>query len=238
MSKTQTFTITTPGELYAIIEDAGNNIHDIRICSDDVVEVDVSSKVEQEVIPSSKKNIFIASFTSSWARLELYKYLELLQEQVLYFVTDSIICLWREGLPNVEIGPFLGQMKDETAGVPIQEFVTGGPKNYSYMLQNGHTDYKIRGFTLDEQGNALLNFESMKHHILAELNDPEEESRTLAVPVSKNFEINRTTKKIFLRPKVKKYRLVFDKLVVVTEYFSSRQYGYEWISESSELEWT
>ena len=45
-------TITTPGELYAIIEDAGNNIHDIRICSDDVVEVDIS-KVEEEVIPSS-----------------------------------------------------------------------------------------------------------------------------------------------------------------------------------------
>ena len=224
---TQTFTITIPGELYAI-EDAGNNIDDIRICSDDVVKVDVS-KVEEEVILSSKTNIFIASFTTSWARLELLK------EQVLYFDTDSIICLWGEGLPNVQTGSLLGQVKDETAGVPIQEFVTGGPKNYSYMLQNGDTDCKIRGFTLDEQGSALLNFESMKHHILAELNDPEEESRTLAVPVSKNFEINRTTKKICLRPKVKKYRLVFDKRVVVTEDFSSRPYDYEWISESFEL---
>ena len=91
-------------------------------------------------------------------------------------------------------------MRDETAGVPIQEFVTGGPKNYSYMLQNGDTDCKIRGFTLHEQSSALLNFKSMKHHILAELNDPEEDSRTLEVPVSKNFEINRTTKKICLRP--------------------------------------
>ena len=81
----------------------------------------------------------------------------------------------------------------------------------------------------------MLNFESMKHHILAELNDPEEDSRTLAVLVSKNFEINRTTKKICSRPKVKKYRLVFDKRVVLTEDFSSRPYGYEWISESSEL---
>ena len=198
------------------------------------MEVDVS-KVDEEVIPSSKTNIFIASFTTSWARLELYKYLELLKEQVLYFDTDSIICLWREGLPNVETGPFLRQMKDETAGVPIQEFVTGGPKNYSYMLQNGDPDCKIRGFTLDEQDSALLNFESTKHHILVGLNDPEEDSRTLAVPVSKNFEINRTNKKICLRPEVKKYRLVFDKRVVVAEDFSSRPYGYEWISESSEL---
>ena len=62
----------------------------------------------------------------------------------------------------------LSQMKDETAGVPIQEFVTGSPTNYSYMLQTGDTECKIRGFTLDEQGYALLNFESMKRHILAE----------------------------------------------------------------------
>ena len=135
----------------------------------------------------------------------------------------------------METGPFLGQMKDETVGVPIQEFVPGGPKNYSYMLQNGDPDCKIRGFTLDEQDSALLNFESTKHHILVGLNDPEEDSRTLAVPVSKNFEINRTNKKICLRPEVKKYRLVFDKRVVVAEDFSSRPYGYEWISESSEL---
>ena len=91
------------------------------------MEVDVS-KVEEEVIPSSKTNIFTASFTTCCARLELYKYLELLKEQVLYFDTDNIIYLWRKGLHNVETGPFLGQMKDKTAGVPIQVFVTGGPK--------------------------------------------------------------------------------------------------------------
>ena len=72
--------------MYAIIEDAGNNIHDIRICTDDGVEVDVK-KVEDEIIPSNKRNIFIASFTTSWARLELYKYLEKFKNQVLYFDT-------------------------------------------------------------------------------------------------------------------------------------------------------
>ena len=56
-NKTQTFTVTSPGELYRIIEEAGNNIHDIRICSDDIVEVDIS-KVEEEVIPVSKTTIF------------------------------------------------------------------------------------------------------------------------------------------------------------------------------------
>ena len=103
------------------------------------MEVDVS-KVEEEVIPSNKTNIFIAAFTTAWARLELYNYLEQLTEQVLQFDTDSIIYLGREGLPQVETGPFLGQMKDETAGVPIIEFVSGGPTNYGYQLQNGDTE--------------------------------------------------------------------------------------------------
>ncbi|XP_073233328.1 uncharacterized protein [Porites lutea] len=229
-NKTQTFTVTSPAELYAIIEDAGNNIHDIRICTDDIVEIDVSKAVE-EVIPSNKTNIFIPSFTTSWARLELYKYLELLKEQVLYFDTDSIIYLWRNGLPEVETGPFLGQMRDETAGVPIQEFATGGPKNHTYMLQNGETECKIRGFTQDEQGRALLNFDSMKSHILAAIKNPGNAPQPIVVPVSVNMNTNRTTKKVCLAPKVKNYRLVFEKRVIQTKDCSSKPYGYDWIGQ-------
>ena len=161
----------------------------------------------------------------------MYKYLQLLKEQVLYFDTDSIIYLWRNGLPEVETGPFLGQMKDETAGVPIQEFATGGPKNYTYMLQNGETECKIRGFTQDEQGSALLNFESMKNHILGAINNPGNAPHPIAVPVSINMETNRTNKKICLTPKVKNYRLVFEKRVINPLDCSSRPYGYDWTGQ-------
>ena len=198
------------------------------------MEVDIS-KVEEEVIPVSKTNIFIAAFTTARARLELYKYLELLKEQVLYFDTDSIIYLGREGLLQVETDPFLGQMKDETAGVPIIEFVSGGPKNYSYMLQTGDTECKVRGFTLDEQGRALLNFESMKQHILAEICDPDDERRTIPIPVNANFEKYRTTKKICITDKVKCYGLVFDKRVIDHNTCRSYSYGYDWIREDIDL---
>ena len=83
-------------------------------------------------------------------------------------------------------------MKDETAGVPIIEFVSGGPKNYGYQLQNGDTECKVRGFTLDEQGRALLNFEPMKQHILKEIYDPDEEPfRFLSTPILKKIEPRR-----------------------------------------------
>ena len=93
-----------------------------------MVEVDVS-KVDEEVISSSKTNIFIASFITSWARLELYSYLKKLEEQVLYFDTDSVFYLWRDDLTEVKTGPFWGEMKDETEGVPIKEFVTASTLN-------------------------------------------------------------------------------------------------------------
>lgn len=123
--------------------------------------------------------------------------------------------------------------KDETEGVPIKEFVTGGPKNYTYKLQNGKTECKIRGFTLDEQGSNILNFESMKHHILAEIYDPQDERRTMDVPLSISFERNQTTKKTRLEPKVKKYGLVFNKRVIKTGDRSSRPYRYEWVRETT-----
>lgn len=47
------------------------------------------------------------------------------------------------------------------------------------MLQTGDTECKIRGFTLDEQGSALLHFESIERHILADIKDPEEKRRTM-----------------------------------------------------------
>ena len=84
-------------------------------------------------------------------------------------------------------------MKEETTSVLIQEFVTGGPNNYSYMLQTFDTESKIRCFTLYEQGYALLNFESMKRHILAESKNPEKERKPTAVAVTINFHTNRTT---------------------------------------------
>lgn len=153
----------------------------------------------------------------------------------MYFDTDSIIFLGSEGLPQAETGPFLGQMKDETAGVPIIEFVSGGPKHYSYMLEAGETDCKVRGLALDEQGRALLNFEAMKRHILSEIHDPEEERTAIPIPVSLNFDTNRTTKKICITDKVKRYGLVFDKRVIDRSTCMSYPYGYDWIREDIDL---
>ena len=40
-------------------------------------------------------NVFIAAFTTCWARLRLYEALELLGKQVLYYDTDSVLYVHR-----------------------------------------------------------------------------------------------------------------------------------------------
>lgn len=75
----------------------------------------------------------------------------------------------------------------------------------------------------------------MKNNILAEIYDPNEERKTIDVSVSVNFERKRTTKKIRLEPKVKKYGLAFDKRVIKTEDCTRRPYGYKWVCDNLDL---
>ena len=71
-----------------------------------MVEID-TTQIDEEIEGGNKVIMYIAAFTTAWVRLELYSYLETLQEQVLYFDTDSIIHKWKPGQPEVETGPFL-----------------------------------------------------------------------------------------------------------------------------------
>ena len=76
--------------------------------------------------PSS--NPVIAAFVTAHARLQLYSYLEMLQDRVLYYDTDSVIYIERPGTCSPPTGDYLGDMTDELDGGHITEFVSGGPK--------------------------------------------------------------------------------------------------------------
>ena len=84
---------------------------------------------KRTIVPNNRTNVFVAAFTTCWARLKLYSYLERLGDQVMYYDTDSVIYRWKEGQNKLETGDFLGDMTDELDGDTIEEFVSGGPKN-------------------------------------------------------------------------------------------------------------
>ena len=76
---------------------------------------------------SSIINIFVAAFTTCWARLRLYEALELLGECLLYFDTDSIIFMDLPGQTSSPLGDYLGDFKNELdSGDVIVEFCSGG----------------------------------------------------------------------------------------------------------------
>ena len=90
-----------------IVQDDSIIVKDVRIFNEDVMEVS-TLKNEDACQSSGKINIFIACFTTALARLKLYAELEKLNEQVLYYDTDSVIYSCKEGEIKIPTGIFLG----------------------------------------------------------------------------------------------------------------------------------
>ena len=115
---------------------------------------------DQFVNNSKHTNIYIACFTTSHARLMLYDKLDYLQEKVLYFDTDSIIYVG-DGTKNVKTGDMLGEMTDELSGKGIANFVSRGPKSYSFKYGDNEQKSAIKGFTLNHENGSYLNHDSL-----------------------------------------------------------------------------
>ena len=160
--------------------------------------------------------------------MKLYESLDTLQEQVLYHDTDSVVYKWRPDQPSIATGDFVGNVTDEVDGDFITEFASGGAKNYG-----GKVVCKVRGFTLNVRGFAILNFHTMKDNILSELDSLQDSRRNLNSVTPYHFRRDLEQKKIV--PRVKQYGLVFDKRVIDVATRSSNPYGYERIGDEVDL---
>ena len=68
---------------------------------------------ENFIAPNAKTNVVIAAFTIAYARLKLYDVLDMLQERVLYYDTDSVIFVSKPDDLEPPIGTYLGDLTDE-----------------------------------------------------------------------------------------------------------------------------
>ena len=190
--------------------------------------VEVCYQYQEEDIPVSPNlNIFVACFTTCWARLRLYEALQLLGERVLYDDTDSVIYLEEPGQPKPVLGDYLGEFTSELdPDEYIEEFVSGGPKNYGYTTSKGHVECKVRGFRLNSEGKSQLNYSDMRQNALDEIQKPLTKSRQ--TQVNKTHQIVRDPKhcKLYTFHESKFYQLVYDKRVVNPDTFKTYPYGY------------
>jgi len=130
-------------------------------------------------------------------------------ERVLYYDTDSIIFLEEEGQTNPVLGDYLGEFTSELDPDDyIEEFVSGGPKNYGYKPKNDHVECKVRGFRLNSEGKTQLNYDVMRQNVLDEIKDPLKKPRQTLV--TKTHQIVRDSKHyhLYTFPDYKRYQLV------------------------------
>ena len=197
-------------------------VTDARIVNDDAIEVHYKH-VDEFVQQNNKVNVVIAAFTTAYARLKLYDLLDLLQERVLYYDTDSVIYVQKPGKPDPPLGNYLGDLTDELNGDYITSFVSGGPKNYAYRTKKGKTETKIRGITLDHAATGKLNHDVVRALVHLHVNCNTDAKVIVDMP----FKITRDKKekKIVTKKMKKDYRIVYNKRVI-TENYTTLPYGY------------
>ena len=192
------------------------------------VEVVSRAKSGKETIPRNT-NITIGIFTTSWARLQLYDAIEKLGDQVCYMDTDSVIYFKDPHNPShihIPVGKKLGEFTDEfdISKYKMIEFVSGGPKNYGYLLQNRVTgeikNYcKVKGFNLykgvrlDNSAHKLINYDHMKLCVHLNVHEPWSECTNAETSVTvEDSQIRRDRiGKVFNADSTRTYQWVFDK---------------------------
>ena len=233
-NKNQVKTFSAPSAFYKLLQDEEQQIHSIRIVNEHMIEV-VHNYTDETIPPQVNINIFIACFTTCWARLKLYEALHRLQQQVLYFDTDSVIYKWKPNEPELPLGQYLGQFTNELEDPTdyIMEFAAAGPKNYGYQTLKGKIECKVRGFSLNTRGQHQLNFDILKKNIIEEITQPKPVPNSTQVFDPHKIIRNPTTKEISTETQIKRYQLVFDKRVVDSSHFQSYPYGYGDINQDT-----
>jgi len=218
--------------LMSVLTDPSKKMVDFHIMNDDIVQVEYTNSKDFEC-QSLNTNVTIAAFCTSWARLKLWSVMQKLGERVLYHDTDSIIFSVKEGEYNPPLGEYLGQLTDELTckelgcrksdctGHWIEEFVSCGPKNYSFRVNSGEVVCKVRGFSLNYKSSQILNFESMKSALTCwKGNEPKE-----LITVKTELVRDKYKPKVFNRVISKHYGVVYDKRVVLPD-FTTLPFGY------------
>ena len=212
-----------PKELYACLDSDEYEVKDAQLVNDETVEIQYMEK-EGFVDENNKVNIVIAAFTTAYARLKLYDLLDLLQERVLYYDTDSVVYVHEPGKPDPPLGEYLGDLTDELNGGYITTFMSGGPKNYAYVTNTDEAILKIRGISLTYDATLTLNIGTM--HDLVEsyvVDGARNEKVTLNIP--NKITRDKKEKHIVTKRTKKDYRVVYNKRVV-NENYETVPYGY------------
>ena len=216
-NKTKMILITEPSEFFRLISDKRYVIMSLNFPNEKVVQV-FYNEIKKMHYGCNTNNIVLAAFVTCYARLELFKYLILLNERLLYCDTDSIIFISKNGFYEPKLGNFLGDFTDELEDDSIYEFLSLGPKNYGYVTVNGKHSCTVKGFTLNYIASLYINFNSMKQILHEDFN------KKIFVPQCKIVR-DKNNWELFTDYLNKEYGFVYDKRILNKD-FTTKPYGF------------
>jgi hypothetical protein len=194
-----------PQKYFDLLTSDEFEVSNARIVSDNMIEVQYKSVGDFEE-PNSKANVVVAAFTTAYARLKLYGLLDMLQERVIYYDTDSVIYVSKPSEPEPPLGNYLSDLTDELDGDHITMFVSGGPKNYVYHTAKGKSETKVWGISLNHTTLQKINPDVIRSLVYLHIECNAEAKVTINIP----FKITRNKKeKNIVTKKMKKdYQIV------------------------------
>ncbi|MDI9312522.1 MAG: DNA polymerase [Limnohabitans sp.] len=163
---------TNFSEYWKIMNDDSIEVLGEDYPNEETVIISYKHKNDDDCIPGNT-SVAISSFVTSYARLHLYKWMDKInsisQDRLLYFDTDSVIFIHRQGDFNLPVGDFLGDLTDEISSnygqnAKCTKFVSLGPKNYGLEINiNGETKaiLKTKGIRNDASTLDTINIKNM-----------------------------------------------------------------------------
>ncbi|EFA12679.1 hypothetical protein TcasGA2_TC010703 [Tribolium castaneum] len=232
----KTSIVSQPKDLYDILSNPSLVVNSITIINPDVLLV-TYEQVEEAITPLRTVSVPIAAYTTSSARLELYKYLEQLGRRVLYFDTDSDFFTQMDGEWEPPTGDFLGDLTDEMTDYGpdsyFSEFVSAGPKNYAFKFwssnkQEFSTVCKVMGITLHYKNAEKVKFDVMKSMICnGNDDDSDNDDNDEGVIVLTDRIIVRNVRyDVMSRISTKKYGINYTKCRRLNDSYDTLPYGY------------
>lgn len=143
----------------------GNNYQPkrVRFVTNQVAEV-VYKECKEISRQNVKTNIYIGIRTTEMARLKLLR--ECLWKfqpgKIIYCDTDSALYHREAHEPTLPRGEYLGQLASENKGKRCLKFAALGRKSYIKVMDDGETQLKAKGITLNPTNKLRLSYDVIK----------------------------------------------------------------------------
>ena len=212
------------------------SISDIQETGEPNKILTVFKDLEDHVQNNQNVNAVYGVFTTSYARLFLYKHMERLGKRMVYCDTDSLVYMPPDD-DNAYEPPmhphYLGKFKDELPpGEEICQWVATAPKSYAYRLKkSGQTKVVMKGITVDARTKELLGFDELEKLLRGGIGataegDGGEGGGKITIPVADFFVRDSTRGRIYTRKLEKTVNFNYDKRHVVADDFTTTPFGY------------